>query len=154
MERSVCTEEATLKSSRIPTTEFALIVIGNGELVIAAVVGLKPGVSSQTELSAHPPIGAPEWFTIVIVALPNVSVMLWYVSGATFAKLKNAVSVCRCPNSTSTGVASAETADFVMSDGCRLTPVIIASKNSTPTPFGGVSPIVKLIGTPLPGIIC
>jgi len=44
--------------------------------VIAAVVGLKLGVSSQTELSAQLPIGAPEWLTIVIVALPNVSVML------------------------------------------------------------------------------
>jgi hypothetical protein len=30
--------------------------------------------------------------------------------------------------------------------GCRLAPVIVASKKSTATPVGGVSPIVKLMG--------
>src|SRR5579862_5345612 len=80
--------------------------------------------------------------------------MLWYVSGATLAKLRNAVSVCKCPNSTSTGVVNAVTAGFVASDGCRLAPVTNASKNSTPTPFGGVSPRVKVMGTALLGVIC
>jgi hypothetical protein len=46
------------------------------------------------------------------------------------------------------------TAGFIASEGCKLTPVIIASINSTPTPFGGVLPIVKLMGTPLLGDMC
>src|SRR5215469_11182001 len=55
-----------------------------------------------------------------------------------------------CPNSTSTGAFMRETAGFLLSVGCRLTPVIEASKNRTPTPFGGVSRIDKLTGTPFP----
>src|SRR5260370_18456573 len=64
-----------------------------------------------------------------------------------FARLKNAVSVCRCPNSTSTGDDSTGTAALLESAGCRLAPVMEASKNRTATPLGGVSRIVKLIGT-------
>ena len=41
------------------------------------------------------------------------------------------------------------TADFIVSIGCRLAPVIKASKNRTATVLGGVSLIVRLIGTPL-----
>src|SRR6266478_1608471 len=85
---------------------------------------------------------------MVIIALPNVSVRLWYVSGATLPRSRNAVSVCKCPNSTSTGVVIRETACFLESDGCRLAPVMEASKKSTATPLGGVSPMVRLIGTP------
>src|SRR6266446_4095223 len=66
-----------------------------------------------------------------------------------FVRLRNAVSVCKWPNSTSTGVVATATADLVISEGCKLPPVMEASKNSTATPLGGVSPIVKLIGTPL-----
>src|SRR6266436_3014832 len=66
-----------------------------------------------------------------------------------FVRLRNAVSVCKCPNSTSTGVVTTATADLVISEGCRLPPVMEASKNNTATPLGGVSPMVKLIGTPL-----
>src|SRR5579864_4677741 len=148
MERSLCTEESTLKSSRMLATEFWLRVIGNGAPDIVTIEGLKFGVSSHTELSAHEPIAAPEWFTMVIIALPNVSVRLWYVSGATLPRFRNAVSVCRCPNSTSTGVVITETAGFFESDGCRLAPVMEASKKSTATPVGGVSPMVRVIGTP------
>jgi hypothetical protein len=36
-----------------------------------------------------------------------------------------------------------------VSDGCRLAPVIEASIKSTATSPGGVSPIARLIGTPL-----
>src|SRR5260370_12735770 len=64
-----------------------------------------------------------------------------------FARLKNAVSVCKCPNSTSTGADSTGTAALLESAGCRLAPVMEASKNRTATPLGGVSRIVKLIGT-------
>ena len=35
------------------------------------------------------------------------------------------------------------------SEGCRLAPVMEASKKRTATPLGGVSPIVKVMGTPL-----
>src|SRR5690349_3969125 len=66
-----------------------------------------------------------------------------------FVRLRNAVSVCKCPNSTSTGVVTTATADLLISEGCKLPPVIEASKNNTATPLGGVSPIVKLMGTPL-----
>jgi hypothetical protein len=38
---------------------------------------------------------------------------------------------------------------LVESEGCRLAPVMEASKNRTATPLGGVSPMVKLMGTPL-----
>ena len=65
------------------------------------------------------------------------------------ARLRNAVSVCKCPNSTSTGVDSTETAGLLVSDGCRFAAVTLASKKSTATPFGGVSPMVRLSGTPL-----
>jgi hypothetical protein len=85
---------------------------------------------------------------MVSTAFPNVRVRVAYVSGATLVRPKNAVSVCKCPNSTSTGVERAETAGFVESDGCRLAPVIRASKKRTATPLGGVSPIVRLMGTP------
>src|SRR5579863_6329381 len=148
IERSVCTEEFTLKSNRTPTTEFWLIVIGKGALDSVAVAGVKLGVSSQTELLAQEPIAAPEWFTIVIFAVPKVSVMLLNVSAGTLARLRNAESVCKCPNSISTGLDSADTAGLLVSDGCRLAPVIKASKKSIATPFGGVSPIIKLMGTP------
>src|SRR6516165_7945498 len=63
-------------------------------------------------------------------------------------RLSHAVSVCRCPNSTSTGVVITETAAFLGSDGCRLAAVMDASKKSTATPLGGVSPMVRVIGTP------
>src|ERR1700746_3008816 len=56
-------------------------------------------------------------------------------------RLKNALSVCRYPNSTSTGVVMKETAGFLASVGCRLAPVIEASEKRTATPFGGVSRI-------------
>jgi hypothetical protein len=46
-------------------------------------------------------------------------------------------------------VESTDTAGFVISEGCRLAPVINASKKSTATPLGGASPIDRLIGTPL-----
>jgi len=59
------------------------------------------------------------------------------------------VSVCKCPNSTSTGEESTGTAGLLESEGCKLAPVIEASKKRTATPVGGVSPMVKLIGTPL-----
>src|SRR5215472_9626335 len=75
--------------------------------------------------------------------------MLLYVSGVIFARLRKAVSVCKWPNSISTGLASKEMGGLVESEGCRLAPVIDASKNRTATPFGGASPIVRLIGTPL-----
>src|ERR1700745_673525 len=64
-----------------------------------------------------------------------------------FDKLRNAVSVCKCPNSTSTGVVSTATADLLMSEGCRVPPVIKASKNNTATPLGGVSRMVRIMGT-------
>src|SRR4029077_1997996 len=64
-------------------------------------------------------------------------------------KLRNAVSVCKCPNSTSTGVVTTETAALLISEGCKLPPVIKASKNSTATPLGGVSRMLRLMGTPL-----
>jgi hypothetical protein len=148
IERSDCTEAFTSKSSRIPTTEFLSIVIGNGVLEIVAVMGLMLGMISQTELAAHVPIAVVERFTAVSTAFPNVSVRLAYVSGATFVRLRNAVSVCKCPNSTSVGVESTETAGLVISVGCSVAPVIKASKNRTATLLGGVSPIVRLIGTP------
>lgn len=74
------------------------------------------------------------------------------MSGATFARLRNAVSVCKCPNSTSTGVVITDTAGLLESEGCRVAPVMEASKKSTATPLGGVSPIVRLMGIlfPLP----
>jgi hypothetical protein len=100
-------------------------------------------------LFAHVPIAAPEWFTIVNCAFPKVKLRLAYVSGAMFARLRNALSVCKCPNSTSTGAESTETAGFVESEGFRLAPVMEASKNRTATPLGGVSPMLKLMGTPL-----
>ena len=65
-----------------------------------------------------------------------------------FARFRNAVSVCRCPNSTSTGVDITETAVLLLPVGSRLAPVMEASKKSTATPLGGVSPMVRLIGTP------
>src|ERR1700739_1748885 len=106
------------------------------------------GMISQTELAAQPPIAVVERFTAVSTAFPNVRVRLAYVSGATFVRLRNAVSVCKCPNSISVGVESTETAGLVISDGCRVAPVIRASKKRTATLLGGVSPIVKLMGTP------
>jgi len=57
----------------------------------------------------------------------------------------------KCPNSISTGEDSTETGGLVESEGCKLAPVIKASKNRTATPLGGVSPMVKLMGTPLLG---
>jgi hypothetical protein len=68
--------------------------------------------------------------------------------GGTFARLRKAVSVCKCPNSTSTGADKTETAGLLVSEGCRLAPVMEASKKRTATPLGGVSPIVKLMGAP------
>jgi hypothetical protein len=56
------------------------------------------------------------------------------------------VSACKCPNSTSTGVDITVTGAFLESEGCRLAPVMEASKKRTATPLGGVSPIVKLMG--------
>src|SRR5437879_1521335 len=144
-------EVFTLKSSLIPNTEFMSTVIGKGALDSVTEDGLKLGVNWQTVLLAHEPIAAPEWFTIVSCALPKVNLRLAYVSGATFARLRSALSVCKCPNSISTGEDSTETAGLVESEGCRLAPVIKASKNRTATPLGGVSPIVKLMGTPLLG---
>ena len=76
IERSGCTEELTLKSNRMSTTEFWVTVIGNGVLETVAVMGLSVGVSSHTELSAHELIVAIEWFTIVNSGFANVSVML------------------------------------------------------------------------------
>jgi len=138
-----------LKSSLIPNTEFASIVIGNGALDSVTEDGLKLGVNWQTVLLAQEPIAAPEWFTIVSCAPPKVNLRLAYVSGVTFARLRNALSVCKCPNSISTGEDSTETAGLLESEGCRLAPVIKASKNKTAAPLGGVSPMVKLMGTPL-----
>src|SRR5690349_18889834 len=142
-------EVFTLKSSLIPNTEPVSTVIGKGALDSVTEAGLKLGVNWQTELIAQEPIAAVEWFTIVSCAFPSVNLRLAYVSGATFARLRNALSVCKCPNSISTGDDSTETAALLESEGCRLAPVIDASKNRTATPLGGVSPIVKLIGTPL-----
>src|SRR6267143_6976708 len=65
-----------------------------------------------------------------------------------FDKLRNAVSVCKCPNSTSTGVVTTGTAALLISEGCKLPPVIKASKNSTATPLGGVSRMARLMGAP------
>src|SRR5229473_3017491 len=146
-------EEFRLKSSLIPNTEFMSTMIGKGAPDTVAEDGLKFGVNWQTVLLAHEPIAAPEWFTIVNWAFPKVNLMLAYVSGGTFARLRNAVSVCKCPNSTSTGTDSTGTAGLLESDGCRLAPVMEASKKRTATPFGGVSPIVRLIGTPLVGVL-
>jgi hypothetical protein len=42
-----------------------------------------------------------------------------------------------------------EAAAFIGSDGCRLAAVMEASKKSTATPLGGVSPMARVIGTPL-----
>jgi hypothetical protein len=134
----------------IPTLESALTVNGNGVDVIVAFDGLKLGDISHVVLSAHDPIAAPEWFTIVSCALPNVSVKLAYVSAGIFVRLRNARSVCRWLISTSVGVESTETGALLESDGCKLAPVIIASKNTMPTPFGGVSPTDKVIGTAFP----
>src|SRR5215469_9383774 len=86
---------------------------------------------------------------MVISAFPKVKAMPLYVSGVIFARLRKAVSVCKWPNSISTGLVSTEMGGLEESEGCRLAPVIDASKNRTATPFGGVSPIVRLIGTPL-----
>jgi hypothetical protein len=47
-------------------------------------------------------------------------------------------------------VDSTDTAALLESEGCKLAPVIIASKKTTATPFGGVSPSDKLMGTALP----
>ena len=132
----------------IPNTEPASTVSGKGALDSVIEDGLKLGVNWQTALIAQEPIAAVEWFTIVSCAFPNVNLRLAYVSGATFARLRNALSVCKCPNSISTGDDSTETAALVESEGCRLAPVIDASKNRTATPLGGVSPMVKLMGTP------
>src|SRR4029077_15320242 len=66
-----------------------------------------------------------------------------------FDKLRNAVSVCKCPNSTSTGVVTTGTAALLVSEGCKVPPVIKTSKTSTATPLGGVSRMVRLMGTPL-----
>jgi len=63
--------------------------------------------------------------------------------------LRKAVSVCRCPNSTSTGDVNPEIGGLVESEGCRLAPAMDASKNNTATPLGGVSPTVRVTGTPL-----
>jgi hypothetical protein len=149
MDRSLCTEEFTLKSNLTPNVESASTVSGNGALDSIADDGLKLGVIWHTVLLAHEPIAAPEWFTIVSTALLKVRFRLAYVSGATFARLRNAVFVCKCPNSTSTGVVTTGTADLVISEGRKLPPVIEASKNNTATPLGGVSPMVRLMGTPL-----
>src|SRR6266446_5095403 len=74
-ERSLCSESFTLKSNLIPNVSSAVTAIGKG-LVNVAVDGLKLGVIWQTVLLAHEPIAAPEWFTIVSTALPNVRVRL------------------------------------------------------------------------------
>src|SRR5882762_1824523 len=124
-------EELTLKSSLIPNTEPVFTVIGKGALDSVTEDGLKFGVIWQTVLFAHEPIAAPEWFTIVSCAFPKVNLRLAYVSGATFARLRSALSVCRCPNSISTGDDSTDTAALLESEGCRLAPVIEASKNRT-----------------------
>jgi hypothetical protein len=68
IETSLCTEESRLKSNWIPTTEFCLMVMGKVAPVTVAIVGLKAGVSSQAELTAHELIGILEWFTMVITA--------------------------------------------------------------------------------------
>src|SRR5258708_12866979 len=146
-ERSLWREGFMVKSNLIPNGSSGGTVIGNG-LDNVAVDGLKLGVIWQTALLAQEPIAAPEWFTIVSTALPNVRVMLLYVSGGMFDKLRNAVSVCKCPNSTSTGVVSTATAALLISDGCKLPPVIKASKNNTATPLGGVARKVRAVGPP------
>src|SRR5713101_2146923 len=74
-ERSLCSEAFTSKSNLIPNVSSAATVIGNG-LDNVAVDGLKVGVIWQTALLAQEPIAAPEWFTIVSTALPNVRVRL------------------------------------------------------------------------------
>src|SRR5260370_4026878 len=101
MERSFCTEEFTFKSNLSPKTEFASSVMGKGAPDSVAEDGLRGGINWQTVLLAHVPIAAPEWFTIVSTGLAKVKVRLLYVSGATLARLRNAVTVCKCPNSTS-----------------------------------------------------
>src|SRR5260370_14799671 len=141
-------EVFTLKSSLIPNTEPMSTVIGKGARDCVTEEGLKFGVIWDIVLFPHEPIAAPEWFTIVSCAFPNVNLRLAYMSGATFARLRNALSVCRCPNSISTGADITETAGFFGSEGCRLAPMMEASKNRTATPLGGVSPMLKLRGKP------
>jgi hypothetical protein len=48
---------------------------GCRNLDTVAVKGLELGVSSHTELLVHAPNATPGWFTIVIIALANVSVI-------------------------------------------------------------------------------
>ena len=60
-------EEFTSRSNRRATTEFGVMVIGNGALESVTEDGVTVGVSSQTELSMQDPNAAPEWFSIVSV---------------------------------------------------------------------------------------
>src|SRR5215831_8906084 len=46
-----------------------------------------------------------------------------------------------------------ETAGLLVSAGCRLAAVIEASKKSTATPLGGVSPMLRVMGTPFVVIV-
>src|ERR1700730_2885905 len=70
--------------------------------------------------------------------------MLLYVPSGAFSAFSNAFSVSSCVSSTSIGLVTRGTAGFEASEGCKVAPVTLISKDNTDTPVGGLSRIDKL----------
>src|SRR5579859_197375 len=141
-------EEFKSKSTTRPIGLAALMLTGNGAELTVTEDWFSDGLNSHTwplrQVCVPMVIGWPDWFRIVNSGLANVRLMLLYVSAGAFTALRRAFSVSSCVSSTSIGLLTKETAGLVVSDGCRLAPVTLISKDKTETPAGGLSRIDRL----------